>query len=468
METSRGYPRRPETNRGDAMGIGCREPRSNGTDGDSEATAGLDLLGVSFRVRGLVLAGTLFFFGLALSAEGLRAQELDTERLLVEAWNWVRKDFHDPDLKGIDWDGVLEDYFPYAEGAKTQLRAHELINDMVSELEASHTALLTDRVYELLHGELAGQRILQAGCELEWRDEGFFVRSLHENGAAENAGMLLGDRVVTVEGDGPEWSPQVVDAGYDPGLPGPTIFYILPDGERSITVEVQRSADPEDLRVLEIRPKRSNCLDVARDSVEVFERVGFRFGKIHLWFFPGRIDEPLRRALAGPFKECDGLLLDMRGRGGYSNMGRRIVEALRRGRTRFQGRIVVLNDERTRSAKEMFADRFRRLDMGTIVGRRTEGAVIGAKFRRLSDGSVLMIGGHRVQTADGRVLEGVGVPPDVEVRQPVPNYAQGYDPIFEKGVEVLLDQCSEDRRRARRNRGRPRSEPGTWFVVERD
>ncbi len=388
---------------------------------------------------------TLVFVSLLsfLEREALAEESaVDTERLLVEAWDAVRREFHDPRLNGVNWDQVLEDYFPRAEKASTPIRAHELVNAMIAELGASHTALLERNVYRLLTAELEGDRYLQTGCELEWREGGFFVRSLHEKGPAAKAGFMLGDRVVAVDGVVPQKSWQVADAGYDPGLPGPTIFYPLPETDRPMRFLLQRTPNPGSRLTVTVRPEKTNCLDTARNSLQVLEIGGYRFGLMHMWFLPMRgMDRILRDALRTKFRNCDGIVLDMRGRGGYDHMGRSVTNVLTQGRSKFDGPIVALMDERTRSAKELFAERFRRLGVGTLVGKRTEGAVIGAKFERLSNGSVLMIGGHRVRTATGKKLEGNGVAPDVEVMEGIVDYAEGRDPILEAGVAVILDQC---------------------------
>jgi C-terminal processing protease CtpA/Prc len=78
---------------------------------------------------------------------------------------------------------------------------------------------------------------------------------------------------------------------------------------------------------------------------------------------------------------------------------------------------------------------------------------LGAKFRRLSDGSVLMMGGYDVKFLSGVELEGNGVEPDVVVSESIPDYGRGRDPILERGVEVLLEKCrSSDRRWASTSR----------------
>ena len=69
----------------------------------------------------------------------------------------------------------------------------------------------------------------------------------------------------------------------------------------------------------------------------------------------------------------------------------------------------------------MFAHEIRRSRRGWLVGERTEGAVLGASFHRLPDGSVLEIAAMEVPVAGARLgLEGVGVVPHHAASQPLP------------------------------------------------
>ena len=98
--------------------------------------------------------------------------------------------------------------------------------------------------------------------------------------------------------------------------------------------------------------------------------------------------------------------------------------------------VVSESPVRTRSGKELLAWTIRTRKLGPLVGQRTEGAVLGAGFFELPDGRVLELAILDVPV-DGVRLEGVGVPPHVEVDLVVP-YAQGRDSIFEKGCEVAV------------------------------
>jgi C-terminal processing protease CtpA/Prc len=154
---------------------------------------------------------------------------------------------------------------------------------------------------------------------------------------------------------------------------------------------------------------------------------------VHLWFvFHGRSAALLRAALED--HPCDGLLLDLRGRGGSALESLLVLDAVRRACD--EGvRVVALVDSRTRSAKEVIALELQRRGLATLVGERTAGAVLPATFAPVGQGAVLMYPATRLGRYS-QEIEGVGVAPDVPCADPLP-YAPGADPILEAGRAAL-------------------------------
>jgi C-terminal processing protease CtpA/Prc len=190
------------------------------------------------------------------------------------------------------------------------------------------------------------------------------------------------------------------------------------------------------IEAVTLAPKASSLVDATRRSVHVVEAEGHTIGVIHLWHFMSmEVARALQQALDGPFKSCDALVLDVRGRGGSDMVVQRVLSLLSGRRRMWDKPVVVLTSHGTRSAKEIFAWEWRQIDRGPIVGERTLGACIGCTFRRLSDGSVLMVPVSDVRgLTHGQTLEGNGVEPTIPVAQlPLP-YRGGRDAILDAGV----------------------------------
>ncbi len=355
-------------------------------------------------------------------------------KVFDEAWKVVKSNFYDKKLRGLDWDAMKEKYRPEAEKAKTQRELHAVVNRMIGELKASHCVLIEADVFrDNIAPEFAGKLSVRPGFELSALDGGCFVTAVYEKGPAETAGLKLGDRIVTIDGKAPDKTDAVVDAGSDPGIPGHPHFVVRVKEGEPLKLVVQRVKGGKTIEI-DVTPEELSQNKATRDSARVIERGGKKIGVIHLWHFMGApIVKALRDALANELAEVDGLVLDVRGRGG-SPMVIQQVMSISKG---LKMPLVCLIDEGSRSAKEVFAWQWRRDALGPLVGVKTAGAVLGSTFFKLSDGSQLLLAVINVDNLAGGVkLEGVGVEPDFHVERDV-RYAAGRDEILEKGLEVM-------------------------------
>ena len=78
----------------------------------------------------------------------------------------------------------------------------------------------------------------------------------------------------------------------------------------------------------------------------------------------------------------------------------------------------MLIDETAGSGGDMLPLMFRKFKVGTLVGKRTWGGLVGTLgFPVLMDGGMVTAPNLAIWTEDGWVVENEGVPPDVEVEQ---------------------------------------------------
>ncbi len=401
----------------------------------------------------------LSLLAVLFAAAGARAGE-SSLKTFDAVWSTVRRAFYDPELHGVDWERMRELYRPLVREAESAAEVRSLLLGMLAELGASHTTILDAAVYQGMARELTNRRSLTFGLLLEETLPGrVFVRALYEGGPGARAGLRVGDRIVAVDGVPVAESRFLLDAGYDPGLPGAPLFFLQAEAGGSLALTVQPQPDSDTRRNLLLVPASMNAVDAARNSLAVLERDGVRIGTLHIWFCSEGVTGVLHEALRGPLKDCDALVLDVRGRGGFAQVATQILDTFR-GKRSFRQMlrgerdaplwrrpVVLLADERSRSAKEILAYQFRAQGLGQLVGQRTEGAVLGAVYHPLPDGSYLELAGVAVPLG-GVSLEGVGVAPDHEVDFVVP-YARGADPILAKGCEVAAAEVRKVRRRAR-------------------
>ncbi len=97
--------------------------------------------------------------------------------------------------------------------------------------------------------------------------------------------------------------------------------------------------------------------------------------------------------------------------------------------------IVVLVNEKTASASEIFAGALKDYGMATIVGKTTYGKGVVQRFYQIGDGSYIKLTAAKYYTPNGTCLDGVGITPDYEVED---DANSEYDMQFEKALEVIL------------------------------
>ncbi|MGD0038481.1 MAG: S41 family peptidase [Bacteroidota bacterium] len=119
----------------------------------------------------------------------------------------------------------------------------------------------------------------------------------------------------------------------------------------------------------------------------------------------------------------------------YSSWKSRSIEP--KGPYQFLKPVVVLTSRATSSAAEMFVMAMQVLPYVTIVGDTTGGGSGNPVFRELPNGWTYRLSTEIAADAHGRIIEGVGVFPDVPVQTTAADSANGIDRIMEKGIDII-------------------------------
>jgi tricorn protease len=133
--------------------------------------------------------------------------------------------------------------------------------------------------------------------------------------------------------------------------------------------------------------------------------------------------------------------IDLLRRPFLSNWATRYGEDIRTPSAAILGPKVMLIDETAGSGGDMLPWMFRKLQLGTLVGKRTWGGLVGILgYPVLLDGGSITAPNLAIWTEDGFVVENEGVPPDVEVEQWPADVIAGKDPQLEKAIEIVLKE----------------------------
>jgi carboxyl-terminal processing protease len=388
----------------------------------------------------------------------LLARESPSLTTLNEVWQEVNDHFFDSNFNGVDWKAKRQEYKNRLKPVQSLEEASVVINQMLSELQTSHTHFYTQQepaYYQLLGIFNRGsfrktlQRIFQNG-KLDYTGIGIFTKDINgktfisgiiDGTPAAQSGLKVGDEVIAVD-----------------GKPYQPIQSFVDKAEQEVKVSIQQSPDPKYRKDLTVIPRKLNpdtlFLEAMRESIQIIERDNKRIGYVHIWSYAGEQYQQLlvEEIGFGKLKDTQGLILDLRdGWGGadpnYLNIFNKQVPVLtqmsRDGVKRtidlqWRKPVVMLVNNGSRSGKEILAYGFKKYGLGKLIGTKTAGAVVGGSPFLLEDGNLLYLAVVDVWI-DGERLEGKGVIPDIEVPFPL-EYAQGKDPQFNKAVDVLLEQ----------------------------
>ncbi|MEV5435219.1 S41 family peptidase [Streptomyces sp. NPDC052682] len=370
-----------------------------------------------------------------------------------EAGRLIRAYFWEPDMCGIDWDGVLAQYRPLVERVASPDEFADLLREVLGELGTSHAYVAAARRNEGPAHYQRWQGLL--GANFVHRDEGWTVRRILPGDSSDSkarsplAGTGIRDGAVLTHVDGRPVDP----------VAGP---YPLLAGSGGTTVELTfRQAGgqgpPRRVAVVPLvdeRPLRYQDW-VAKRRAVVRELSGGRCGYLHIPDMGGsgwaQFNRDLRMEVSRP-----ALIVDVRGNAG-GHISELVIEKLTRtilgwdltrnaqpvsyASNAPRGPVVALADEATSSDGDMITAAFKLLRLGPVVGQRTWGGVVGMTGRhRLGDGTVITVPMNAAWfDAYGWSVENKGVTPDVEVLRTPLDWAEGRHAQLADAVDLALE-----------------------------
>ncbi|MFJ8767663.1 S41 family peptidase [Streptomyces clavifer] len=371
-----------------------------------------------------------------------------------EAGRIIRSYFWEPDMCGIDWDAVLDQYRPLVERVASPDEFADLLREVVGELGTSHAYVSPARRNE---GPPHYQRAIGLlGANLVCRDGDWTVRRILPGDSSDSkarsplAGTGIREGAVLTHVDGRPVDPVTGPYPLLTAAGGTTVELTFRPaggecGGRSRRIAIVPLVDERPLRYQDWVAKRR---EVVRDLS------GGRCGYLHIPDMGGsgwaQFNRDLRLEVSRP-----ALIVDVRGNAG-GHISELVVEKLTRtilgwdltrnaqpvsyASNAPRGPVVALADEATSSDGDMITAAFRLLKLGPVVGQRTWGGVVGMTGRhRLGDGTVITVPMNAAWfDTYGWSVENHGVEPDVEALRTPLDWAEGRHAVLDDAVRVAL------------------------------
>ncbi|MGA5081254.1 S41 family peptidase [Streptomyces griseoincarnatus] len=370
----------------------------------------------------------------------------------AEAGRLIRAYFWEPDMCGIDWDGVLEQYRPLVERVASPDEFADLLREVLGELGTSHAYVTAARRNEGPPHYQRRQGLL--GANLVHREAGWTVKRILPGDSSDSrarsplAGAGIREGAVLTHVDGRPVDPVAGPYPLLAAAGGTTVeLTFVPDGEGPPRrVAVVPLTDETPLRYQDW---------VAKRRAVVRELSGGRCGYLHIPDMGGsgwaQFNRDVRMEMSRP-----ALIVDVRGNAG-GHISELVVEKLTRtiigwdltrdaqpvsyASNAPRGPVVALADEATSSDGDMITAAFKLLELGPVVGQRTWGGVVGMTGRhRLGDGTVITVPMNAAWfDAYGWSVENRGVDPDLEALRTPLDWAEGRHAVLDDAVRLALD-----------------------------
>jgi len=375
----------------------------------------------------------------------------ERKQVFEEAWRVMKNRFYDPNMHGVNWAAAQDKYESVLEHVADTEELHNLIMEMIGELNASHTGISGGG---LLPGEPAPERMVtrNPGFTMSPDASGFFkVDAIQRKGPADHEYTKIapGNYVIAVNGKqlkNTENYWQLLNV-----LPGHKLEFLVnskpsTDGAWTISIEPLTQLAHGNLEYE---------LWVANKKQMVEKLTNGEIGYLHIRAMDAPSLQKFQEDLID-LRDKKALIIDQRFNGG-GGIDQELLQILnqRKQYQRTRGRdsidmprpvqafyapMAVLQNERSASDAEMFPDGFRRLGLGKLIGMPTMGAVIGTGAYTLLDGSQIRTPGSGVYTSAGENMENYGVQPDYTVDNGPADFFSGHDRQIEKAIEVLKSQ----------------------------
>jgi len=401
---------------------------------------------------------------LSVPTDGMKARidpKDEWRQIFIDAWRLQRDFFYEPTMHNVDWEGMKTRYGAMIEDCSNREDVSFVLAELISELNIGHA-------YVTNPGEVEGSPSVPGGllgCDFELVQDGadsaYRISKIYSGGDWDSdarspleelgVNVKVGEYVLAVNG-------VPIDTAQDPWA-----AFVGSAGKlTSLTINAAPRLDGKERDVV-LKPMGSETSLRFRDWIEakrkyVEEKSGGKVGYIYVPNTGVDGQSELYRQFFGQRNKV-ALIIDERWNGG-GQIPTRFIELLNRPVLNYwarrdgndwtwppdahNGPKAMLINGLAGSGGDMFPALFRQQKIGTIIGTRTWGGLVGITGDpKLIDGGQITVPRFAYYEKDGTWgIEGHGVDPDIEVLDDPAILVKGIDPQIDKAIEVLLEQAA--------------------------
>ncbi|HEX2644640.1 MAG TPA: S41 family peptidase [Thermoanaerobaculia bacterium] len=372
-------------------------------------------------------------------------------QVFEQSWRYLRDNFVDPKMNGVDWDASRAWYGPRILGSRTPDEMRRIMSLMIGDLNASHLGFRPPAGDQVTSTGRLGLRFDPA----EYESTGHLrITTLLPLGPVTVTGKVKeGDYLLAVDGK-PVSAATNLDQLLDYKV------------GRQVTLTVAGTAAGANRREVPVRPvdaQTEKGLDYRRwveaNRAYVAKVSNGRLGYVHMPDMGYTSLLQLYQDLDTENMGREGVVVDVRhnnggfvsaytidtlGRRGYVNMAYRDYPAAPSrallGQRALERPTVLVTDQHSLSDSELLTEGYRALGLGKVVGEPTSGWIIYTTNIEMVDGSILRIPFIQITDLKGQDMELNPRPVDVPATRPVGEGLTDRDTQLDVAVRELLQQ----------------------------
>jgi tricorn protease len=380
---------------------------------------------------------------------------LEWKQMYRETWHIERDFFYDPHLHGLDLAKIQSKYEPYLDGLASRAEFTYLSNEMLGEIEVGHMFVRGPR--EPKDGPKPG--LLGADYTIDNNRYKFAKIYNGQNWTPALTAPLTLPGINIVEGEyllavnGRELhATDNLDSFFDGTAGKQTVVRVgtKPDGSDGRDVTVVPVDSEKGLRNIDwIESNRRKVDQLSGGKVAYIympNTGGAGYSNFNRYFF-AQLDKQAvvldERYNEGGF--IADYVVNVLGQKALSGAIARDGEPVHDPVGAIFGPKAMIINQSAGSGGDAMPWYFRKANLGTLVGVRTWGGLVGiGGYPVLIDGGRVTAPRYAIYGLNGEwEVEGHGIPPDVEVEELPKDVAAGRDPQLERAVAIVLEQLKQ-------------------------
>lgn len=379
-------------------------------------------------------------------------------QIYQDGWRIFRDYFYVDNMHGVDWKGLGERYATLLPYAGSRFDVDYVLNELVSESNAGHAYVNWGDIAEV---KRVNTGLLGAELEADYNAGRYRIMKVYEGenwnparrAPLTEAGVDVkeGDYIISIDG-------QELTTDMNP-------YELLENkANRLVDITVNSNAEGKAARKSQVKTIESetelkylNWVNERRAMVDKLS--DGRIGYIHVPNTAVEGNRELHRGMYA-YHNKEALIIDDRYNGG-GFIPDRMADLLDRRTLTYwhrngmepnkapgiahDGPKVMLINGYSSSGGDAFPYFFKKLGLGTLIGTRTWGGLVGISGNAgLVDGGYIAVPRFGIFDENEEwIIEGVGVYPDIKVVDRPEDLATGKDANIEKAVELLLKKLEE-------------------------